>query len=138
MNWKIFGKVHRWLYKLSGGRFGARMGGIDVALLEMVGRKSGKQRTVPLACYPHRDSVLVSASNNGQEKHPAWYLNLQANPRLTVQLGSDRFEVVAEDVPDEEREELWKKVVKLNHHQAGYLANTKRKIPLVFLRRVES
>ena len=138
MDWKYFGKVHQWLYRISGGRFGARMGWIDVALLEVTGRKSGKQRVVPLACYPYRDSVVVSASNSGKETHPAWYLNLQANPQLTVQLGKERFAAVAEEVPEEEREALWAKVVEINSHQGNYLANTQRRIPLVYLRRVKA
>lgn len=137
MDWKYFGKVHQWLYRVSGGRLGARMGWIDVALMEVTGRKSGKVRQVPVACYPYRDSVVVSASNSGKETHPAWYLNLQANPQLMVQLGTERFAAVAEDVVEEEREALWQKVVELNHHQADYLENTRRRIPLVYLRRAE-
>ena len=136
MDWKYFGKLHSLLYRLSGGRFGARMGWIDVALVEVVGRKSGKLRTVPIACYPHRDSVVVSASNSGMERHPAWYLNMQANPEVTVQLGRERFAAVAEEVPDEEREALWEKIVKINKHQGEYLSNTERRIPLVYLRPV--
>jgi deazaflavin-dependent oxidoreductase (nitroreductase family) len=134
VDWKYFGKLHSLLYRLSGGRFGARMGWIDVALVEVVGRKSGKLRTVPIACYPHRDSVVVSASNSGMERHPAWYLNMQANPDVTVQLGRERFAAVAEEVPDEEREALWEKIVKINKHQGEYLSNTERRIPLVYLR----
>ena len=136
MDWKYFGKVHSLLYRLSGGRLGARMGWIDVALVEVVGRKSGKLRTVPIACYPHRDSVVVSASNSGMERHPAWYLNMKANPEVMVQLGRERFAAVAEEVPEEEREALWEKIVKINKHQGEYLSNTERRIPLVFLRRV--
>lgn len=135
MDWKYFGKVHSLLYRLSGGRLGARMGWIDVALVEVVGRKSGKLRTVPIACYPHRDSVVVSASNSGMERHPAWYLNMKANPEVTVQLGRERFAAVAEEVPEEEREALWEKIVKINKHQGEYLSNTERRIPLVYLRR---
>ena len=136
MDWKYFGKVHSLLYRLSGGRFGARMGWIDVVLVEVVGRKSGKLRTVPIACYPHRDSVVVSASNSGMERHPAWYLNMQANPEVMVQLGRERFAAVAEEVPEEEREALWEKIVKINKHQGEYLSNTERRIPLVYLRRL--
>jgi deazaflavin-dependent oxidoreductase (nitroreductase family) len=136
MDWKYFGKVHSLLYRLSGGRFGARMGWIDVALVEVVGRKSGKLRTVPIACYPHRDSVVVSASNSGMERHPAWYLNMKANPEVMVQLGRERFAAMAEEVPDEEREALWEEIVKINKHQGEYLSNTERRIPLVYLRRL--
>ena len=136
MDWKYFGRVHKALYKVSGGRWGARMGWIDVALVEMTGRKTGKCRTVPIACYPYRDSVVVSASNSGKETHPAWYLNMQANPQVTVQLGRERFAAEAVEVPDDEREALWEKVVAINKHQGEYLAQTARRIPLVWLRRL--
>lgn len=136
INWKYFGRVHKLLYKLSGGRFGARMGWIDVALVTTTGRKTGKQRTVPIACYPYRDSVAVSASNSGMESHPAWYLNMLANPRVTVQLGKETFEAMAEEVPADEREALWATVVKINKHQGEYLAMVEREIPLVWFRRL--
>jgi deazaflavin-dependent oxidoreductase (nitroreductase family) len=135
-NWKYFGKVHQALYRLSGGRFGNRMGWIDVVLVDTIGRKSGKIRTAPIACYPYQDSVVVSASNSGQEKHPAWYLNMQANPAVTVQMGRDTFSAVAEDVPPEDRHELWQKVIEINRHQGEYLARTQREIPLVWLRKI--
>ena len=136
INWKYFGKVHKLLYKLTGGRYGARMGWIDVVLVTTTGRKSGKQRTVPIACYPYRDSVAVSASNSGMEHHPAWYLNMQANPRVTVQLGKERYEAIAEEVAEEEREALWQTVVKINKHQGEYLEQVQRRIPLVWFRRL--
>ena len=137
INWKYFGKVHKLLYRVSGGKYGARMGWIDVALVTATGRRSGKQRTVPIACYPYRDTVAVSASNSGMESHPAWYLNMQANPRVTVQLGRERFEAMAEEVPAEEREALWESVVKINKHQGEYLASVEREIPLVWFRRLQ-
>ena len=136
MNWKHFGRIHKLLYRGSGGRLGARMGWIDVALVEALGRKTGKPRTTPLACYPYRDSIVVSASNSGLDKHPAWYLNMKANPQVTVQVGRERFAAVAEEVPDEERQALWETIVEINHHQGEYLANTARKIPLIWFRRV--
>jgi len=136
INWKYFGRAHKLLYKLSGGRFGARMGWIDVALVTTTGRKTGKTRTVPIACYPYRDSVAVSASNSGMESHPAWYLNMLANPRVTVQLGRETFEAMAEEVAADQREALWASVVKINKHQGEYLAMVEREIPLVWFRRL--
>lgn len=136
INWKYFGRAHKFLYRLSGGRFGARMGWIDVALVTARGRKSGKPRTVPIACYPYRDSVAVSASNSGLERHPAWYLNMRADPRVTVQLGKETFEAMAEEVPAAEREALWARVVKINKHQGEYLDKVRRQIPLVWFRRL--
>jgi deazaflavin-dependent oxidoreductase (nitroreductase family) len=137
LNWKHFGKAHKMLYQLTGGRVGARMGWIDVALVETIGRKSGQLRCVPIACYPYRNSIVISASNSGKESHPAWYLNMQSNPEVTVQMGRDHYQAVAEDVAEEEREALWEKIVELNKHQGEYLEKANRKIPLVWLRRKE-
>lgn len=136
LTWKHFGKAHAFLYRVTGGRLGARMGWIDVALVETIGRKSGQRRCVPIACYPYRDSVVVSASNSGKETHPLWYLNMQSNPEVNVQLGRERFRAFAQDVPDDERPALWEKIVQINKHQGEYLEQARRKIPLVWLRRV--
>ena len=136
LSWKLFGKVHQAIYRLSGGRLGARMGLIDVALVETIGRKTGQTRSVPIACYPYRDSIVVSASNSGKESHPVWYLNMQANPEVNVQLGKERFRAIAEDVIESERDALWQTIVQLNKHQGEYLEKAQRKIPLVWLRRV--
>ena len=81
--------------------------------------------------------MAVSASNSGMERHPAWYLNMQANPRVTVQLGRERFAAMAEDVPAGEREALWQSVVKINKHQGEYLEAVQREIPLVWFRRLQ-
>lgn len=135
LNWKHFGKVHTFFYRLSGGRLGSRMGPIDVALVETIGRRSAQPRCVPIACYPYRGSIVVSASNSGKESHPAWYLNMVANPAVNVQHGKERYRAIAEDVPDGDRDELWKTIVQLNKHQGEYLEKAKRKIPLVWLRR---
>jgi deazaflavin-dependent oxidoreductase (nitroreductase family) len=135
LSWKHFGQVHKLIYRLTGGRIGARMGWIDVALVETIGRRSGQPRCVPIACYPYRDSIVVSASNSGKESHPAWYLNMRANPTVTVQFGRENYKAIAEDVADAERDALWATIVQLNKHQGEYLEKAARKIPLVWLRR---
>ena len=80
---------------------------------------------------------MVSASNSGLNTHPAWYLNMQANPEVSVELGKRRYRAIAEDVPEDERDALWEKVIKINRHQGEYLEQTDRKIPLVWLRPVQ-
>ncbi len=137
LNWKYFGRIHKLLYRLSGGRYGARMGWIKVALVETTGRKTGKKRTVPIACYPYRDSIAVSASNSGKETHPAWYLNMRADPAVTVQLGTQRYHALAREVPAQEREALWRQIVEINHHQGQYLEQVQRQIPLIWFERIQ-
>ena len=116
MNWKYFGKVHSWLYRASGGRLGAGMGRIEVALVETVGRKTGKKRIAPIACYPYKDSIVISASNSGLETHPAWYHNLRAEPRCSVQLGREHFEAVAEELSAQERDAILPAIFDINEH----------------------
>src|SRR5688500_3357226 len=78
--WERFTDLHTAAYKLTGGRIGGRAMGAPVVLLESVGRKTGKRRTHPLICLEDGDDLVVVASKGGIDKHPAWYLNLKANP----------------------------------------------------------
>ena len=71
------------------------------------------------------------ASKGGSHKHPAWWLNLRANPRTTVQVGSERREVVAREADGEERERLWPRVVEVWPDYAAYQRRTERRIPVI-------
>ncbi len=134
-NWKYFSKVHKTVYRLSGGLLGSRLGGVNMALVSVKGRKSGQVRTTPIACYPYKDSVAVSASNNGLDKHPLWYLNLKANPEVVIQFRRDRYRAIAREVSGEERDKLWEIVIKRNPAQADHQSHTERLIPLVWFER---
>ncbi len=136
MNWKYFGKVHSALYRISGGRFGAKMGAIDCVLVETIGRKSGQKRIVPIACYPYKDSVVISASNSGMERHPAWYYNLTAKSECTAQLGRDRFQAQVIELPKAEADALLPGIFKINPHQREYREQMQREIPLLWLKRI--
>jgi deazaflavin-dependent oxidoreductase (nitroreductase family) len=135
-NWKWFGKVHAFVYQKSKGRIGAKMAGIDIVLMETIGRKSGLQRTVPAACYPYKESVLVVASNNGLPEAPVWWLNLKARPDIHVRLGEESFLVRARELQGLEREEVWPLIVKLNPRQKHYARIAERTLPVIYLERV--
>ena len=135
MNWKFFGKAHGWLYRVSGGRLGAKIGRIRVVMLETTGRKSGLTRVAPIACYPYKDSVVVSASNSGLENHPAWFLNLRANPQCKAQLGTEHFEAEAVELSVEECDAVLPSIFEINPHQREYREKTDKHIPLVWLKR---
>jgi deazaflavin-dependent oxidoreductase (nitroreductase family) len=134
-NWKWFGRAHVALYKATNGKVGAKLGGIDVVLIHTVGRKSGHIRSVPIACYPYKDSVLVVASNNGQARNPLWWLNLKSHPEVEVQLGKEQFTVLAEELLGEEREAVWPGIIKINPRQKHYAKITERLLPVVYLKR---
>jgi len=135
-SWKWFGKAHAALYRLSAGRIGARLGGIDMVLVETVGRKTGIVRWLPIACYPYGDSVLVVASNNGLPKDPLWCLNIRAAERVQVRLGRDLYWAKARELQGEEREAAWPDIIKINPRQKHYAKVAGRVLPVIFLERI--
>lgn len=128
------GRVHRALYRASGGRLGARLAGLDMLLLTTTGRKSGEPRTQPLACFADGDDWVVVASNNGQDRHPAWFLNLEACPDARIQIGREERAVRAHVAEGEERERLWPWLKDRNPFYGRYEQKTERRIPVVVLR----
>lgn len=128
--------AHTGLYRATGGRLGGRIQGSPVLLLETVGRKSGRRRTTPLLYLPEGRNVVIVASKGGAAKHPAWWLNLRANPETIVQVGPRKLEVRAEETGGEDREKLWRKLVTMYPGYADYQRRTSRGIPVVRLRPV--
>jgi deazaflavin-dependent oxidoreductase (nitroreductase family) len=137
-NWEWFTKLHRGVYRRSGGRLMARLAGIDMLLLTTRGRRSGQPRTTPLACFRDGEHLVVVASNNGQAHDPAWWKNLEERPEAEVQLGAERFAVRARRARGPERERLWPWLVQQNRAYARYARKTSREIPVVVLERVEA
>ncbi len=135
-NWQTVGRIHRAVYRASGGRVGARLAGIPMLLLTTEGRKSGRKRTLPLACMEDGDDLVVVASNGGSDRDPAWWLNLQRNPEAEVQFGRESRRVSAGLAPPDERARLWPRLVETNSLWAGYEDKTSREIPVVVLRRL--
>lgn len=128
-------RVHRLVYRASGGRLGARLGGNPMLLLTTTGRKSGQPRTTPLLYVPDGPRWLVVASNAGDDRPPAWWLNLVANAEAEIQVGPDHHRVRAHTAGPEEREELWPRVLAAYAEYAEYEKRTARPIPLVVLER---
>jgi deazaflavin-dependent oxidoreductase (nitroreductase family) len=128
-------KIHIKLYKASGGLIGSFVDDLDILLLTTRGRKSGQLRTAPLPYFKEGDRHVVIASNGGGQKHPAWYLNLSANPDVEVQVGMYKHRMRARTVDDEtERSQLWKMVTKDHPRYDRYKESTKgREIPVVVL-----
>ncbi|MBW2287286.1 MAG: nitroreductase family deazaflavin-dependent oxidoreductase [Deltaproteobacteria bacterium] len=133
-NWAWVTKVHRAIYQKTDGRVGARLAGLPMCLLTTVGRKSGLLRTLPLACFPDGDDLIVVASNNGQEHDPAWWLNLREQPEAEVQFGRERRRMTASRATPEEQARLWPWLKQRNPAYARYDGRTEREIPIVILR----
>jgi F420H(2)-dependent quinone reductase len=125
--------VNTHVYRLSGGRMGNKMKGAPVLLLDHVGRKSGQARTVPLLYLRDGADIVIVASRGGSDAMPAWWLNLQAHPATTVQIGRERMKVVALEATREERARLWPRLLEMYPDYAVYQTRTERQIPVVVL-----
>jgi deazaflavin-dependent oxidoreductase (nitroreductase family) len=127
------GKAHSSVYRASDGRVWGKMFGGPVLLLNTTGRKSGQRRTTPLLYVMDSEDFVVIASNGGAPSHPAWYLNLIADPEATVEVGDREVRVRAEEVDSEEKARLWQKMVQMYPTYDDYQVKTEREIPLLVL-----
>lgn len=130
---RLFVAFHRALYRLSGGKIGGKVGKAPILLLTTTGRKSGQPRTSPLGYESDGDRLLVVASALGSATHPAWYLNLRANPRVTVRRGAENREMIATTATGDERARLWARLVRDYPHFEQHQRKTTREIPVVIL-----
>ena len=128
-------RVQRWLYLKSNGAIGARFFGMCMLLLTNVGRRTGHQRIAPLLYIDDGDHWVVVASNAGDARHPAWWLNLQANPRARIQVRDQHHDVVARQATREEAERLWPPLQRSYRFYRQYQHRTEREIPVVILER---
>lgn len=132
---KAMNGVHRVVLKVTGGRLGWKAGSMPVLELTTIGRKSGQPRSVMLTSpVQEGDAIVIVASRGGDDTHPAWFLNLQANPEVEVAyMSSTRKPYVARVATPDERARLWPQVTSQYKGYAGYQKKTDREIPLVFL-----
>jgi deazaflavin-dependent oxidoreductase (nitroreductase family) len=132
---KALNVAHRALIRVAPRRFGQEALGMPVLELTTVGRRSGRPRSVMLTS-PIRDgpAVVVVASRGGDDRHPDWLLNLQAQPRVEVALrNGPRRPMVARVADDAERERLWTQITRFHPRYAAYQRRTPREIPVVLL-----
>lgn len=123
---------HRALLSVSGGRFPRSVLGMQTVELHTVGRKSGQTRSTLLTAPIHEpDRVVLIASKGGYDHHPAWYLNLDANPDVELTVDGVTKPYRARTATGTEREELWLRAVDRYRGYAGYQRNTDREIPVV-------
>ena len=119
-----------WDASIGGGK-----GMVPTLLLTTVGNKSGRVLTMPLIFGQSAKDYVVVASKGGAPTHPAWYLNLQAQPDVEVQVKGDKFAAHARTATGEERAVLWAKMVGIYGPYEQYQTKTDRQIPIVVLTR---
>ena len=137
MNDFLFGEEHVKRYQETDGAEGFEWReGSHILLLTTVGRKSGRESTTPLIFGMDGDNPVIVASKGGAPEHPGWYLNLEANPEVGVQVKADKFRARARTAEGEERERLWKMMNEIWPHYDEYQTKTTRQIPVVVLDRI--
>ena len=124
-------------FRSNQGKVGGWVDGADILLLTTTGAKSGQPRLAPLAYFVIDGKMLIVGSKGGVPKHPDWVHNLRANPRAHIEVGTDEYEVTVRELPLDERDETYPKVVALNPNFGEYQDRTTRVIPLFELQRAE-
>jgi deazaflavin-dependent oxidoreductase (nitroreductase family) len=123
-------------FRANEGRVGGPWAGTTLILIHHTGARSGIERVSPLGCFPLGDGrFAIVASNGGSPSHPDWYYNLKASPRIIVEVGTQTFTVLAEELHGTTRAELWPKLVAEAPTVGEYQAKTTRQIPVFMLTR---
>ncbi len=135
LQFKTMNLVHKVVLKASFGKIGWGAMGMPVIELTTVGRKSGQQRTTMLTSPLQQDgNTIIVASRGGDDRDPAWYLNLAANPEVEVRIvGGPTQKMHARITAGEERASLYAKLGAAHDNYAGYQRKTDREIPVIVL-----
>jgi deazaflavin-dependent oxidoreductase (nitroreductase family) len=131
----LFGQEHVRAYRETDGERGYHWRGTAILLLTTTGRVSGEERTTPLIHRVDDDKWVVVASKGGAPEHPDWYKNLEADPRATIQVKSERIAVRARAAQGDERTRLWRLMKEVWPPYEEYQEKTEREIPVVVLER---
>jgi deazaflavin-dependent oxidoreductase (nitroreductase family) len=107
-----------------------------LVLLTTIGAKTGLRRTTPMMFHRDGDRLLVIASNAGAPKDPVWFGNLTRQPRVTVEVGDDRYEALARVLTGPEREQMWAMLTQAYPFFADHERQADRTIPVVALTRL--
>lgn len=134
-SFKAMEASHRVVQWLSGGKVGWKIGTMPVIDLTTIGRRSGERRSTMLTSpLQLGDSYVVVASRGGDDRHPAWFLNLRENPHVEVVIeGRQRQPMLARIATGDERARLWPIIIKQHPNYGGYQQKTSRQIPLIVL-----
>jgi deazaflavin-dependent oxidoreductase (nitroreductase family) len=123
-------------FRANGGKVGGQFEGAPLLLLTTTGAKSGRSTTSPVMYLPDGDRLVVIASYAGAPRNPAWYHNLVAHPRVTVEVGDESFAATARVIAGDERDALYARQAALYPGFREYEEKTSRVIPVVALERV--
>jgi len=130
---RAMSSTHGRVYRASEGRLLGRLAGMPVLLLTTTGRRSGRPRTAALTYFRDGADLVVIGSFGGSDRPPAWWLNLERDPRASVLIGGTTSKVTARAATAEEHDRLWPLVTAAYPGYARYQERTARRIPIVML-----
>lgn len=130
---RIQWKLHKLVWRLSGGRLGSRVIGLPVLELITTGNRSGQPRSILINYIDHDGSPTLIATNHGAEHNPAWVRNLRASPNATIVQDRRRQGVRARFLEGDERDRAWQKALTINPGYDEYRVKVSRPIPIVSL-----
>ena len=120
-------------FRASGGKLSGRLANSSLLLLTTSGARTGQSRVTPMGYVRDGERYVVIATNAGAHKHPDWYHNLLAQPRVVVEVGAERFTATARVAEPDERERL----IAMIPYFAAQQEKTQRVIPIVVLERIQ-
>lgn len=122
-------------FRANGGVVGGPFEGATLLLLTTTGRKSGQPRLNPLAYFTVDDRLIIVGSKAGSDTNPDWVHNLRADPHAHIEVGTDAYDVTARELPAEDRDAVFARIVAAAPGFGEYQAKTDRVIPLFELSR---
>ena len=137
---RIVSRIHGYIYRISNGRAGRRLGTVKFLLLTTIGRRSGKKRRVPLTAISFGEKYILVASFGGSPFHPAWLLNIRKNPVVQIRIETKVEQATASivGITDSRYEEMWGKAVFAYAGYDDYRKATSRNIPIVLITPIKS
>lgn len=132
---KIISRIHGYIYRISNGRVGRRLGAVKFLLLTTIGSRSGKKRRVPLTAITYEEKYILVASFGGSPSHPDWLLNIRKNPVVQIRIETKVEQAAASiiNITDPRYEEMWEKAVNAYAGYDNYRRATSRHIPIVLI-----
>ncbi len=134
---RLFWKAHRRIYRASGGKKGQGAGGYQNLMFTAIGRKSGLPRDIVISYFIVDNKIVIIGSFLGYDRHPSWYYNLKANPKVKVQLGTETKEMLARITEGDERQHLWNEVAAKEKSYKKLEKMTERRIPVIVFEEIK-
>ncbi|MBM32543.1 MAG: hypothetical protein CL764_06810 [Chloroflexi bacterium] len=128
-----FGKIHKWLYLISSGKIFGNLGNLPVLILNTKGRTTGRIIKTVLVYFSDQGKIFIIASFGGNPKNPSWFLNIQKNPYISIQIKNEKINCFARILSKEEKDLIWPKIILFYSGYERYQNSTSREIPVIEL-----